>query len=56
MMVNVSYLAIAVRLDYLVRNDFYELIKFIDPLYASNRLNLPLDGILILGYKYIPTE
>ena len=31
-------------------DDFDVVTNFIDTLYASNRLNLPLKGILIIGY------
>lgn len=50
MMVDVSYLAIAVRRSYLGNNDFNEIVKFIDSLYASRRLELPLKGLMIIGY------
>jgi hypothetical protein len=54
MMDEVEYLAVAVRNVYEaagVRNaDFETVVKFFDTLYASRRLELPLKGILILGY------
>jgi len=50
MMHDVRFLAIAVRNVYRGSNDFKQVIRFFDTLYASNRLNLPLDGVLILGY------
>jgi hypothetical protein len=31
-------------------NDFERAARFFDTLYASNRLKLPLDGILLIGY------
>jgi len=50
----VEYLAIAVRNLYVaegVRNrDFDRVVTFFDTLYASQRVRLPLKGILILGY------
>jgi hypothetical protein len=50
MMHDVSYLAIAVRNLYRISNDFEKVHSFFDTLYASNRLTLPLKGILIIGY------
>lgn len=50
----VEYMAVAVRNIYEaagVRNqDFETVVKFFETLYASSRLELPLKGILILGY------
>jgi hypothetical protein len=50
MMHDVHYLAIAVRNTYRGSNDFERVTRFFDTLYASNRLRLPLKGILIIGY------
>ena len=54
MMHNVEYLGIAVRNVYesgkTRSKDFDRVTAFFDALYASDRLNLPLRGILILGY------
>jgi len=50
MMQDVDYLAIAVRNQYRNRPDFEKVLKFFDTLYASNRLQLPLKGILVIGY------
>ena len=57
MMHEVRYLGIAVRNSYtsgsakkLVSKDFERVVAFLDTLYASNRLNLPLEGILLIGY------
>ncbi len=50
MMHGVSYLAIAVRNTYRTSKDFDSVLKFFDALYASNRLQLPLKGLLIIGY------
>lgn len=47
---DVEQLVIAVRNDYRGHDDFETVNNFIDTLYASNRLNLPLKGILIIGY------
>jgi len=50
MMHGVYYLAIAVRNIYRTNRNFESVHRFIDTLYASNRLQLPLKGILIIGY------
>jgi len=50
MMHGVTCLAVAVRNDYRGNADFEKVVKFMDTLYASNRLNLPLKGLLIIGY------
>ncbi len=59
MMQDVDYLVIAVRNEYKIKTknnrertnyDFEEVCKFFDALYASDRLQLPLKGILIIGY------
>lgn len=50
MMYEVDYLVIAVRKDYRGNPDFQNVITFFDTLYASGRLQLPLLGILIVGY------
>lgn len=50
LMLNVKYLVTAVRIEYRKKKDFKEVIKFYDSLYSSNRLNLPLKGVLIIGY------
>lgn len=51
---NIDYLIIAVRNIYKTRSskskDFEKIMSFIDTLYTSERLVLPLKGILILGY------
>jgi hypothetical protein len=51
---DVDYLVIAVRNIYITKSskskDFEKVMSFIDTLYASDRLTLPLKGILILGY------
>ena len=47
---NIDYLVISVRNIYRASRDFEKVISFIDTLYASNRLSLPLNGILIIGY------
>ncbi len=50
MMYEVHYLVIAVRKDYRGNPDFQNVITFFDTLYVSGRLQLPLNGILIIGY------
>ncbi|MDP3937610.1 MAG: hypothetical protein Q8R92_05685 [Deltaproteobacteria bacterium] len=50
MMVGVGDLAIAVRKTYRKSNDFDRVCKFFETLYASPRLRLPLEGILLIGY------
>lgn len=50
MMHDVFYLAIAVRNVYKGRPDFTMVCRFLSTLYSSQRLQLPLKGILILGY------
>lgn len=54
MMQNVEYLTIAVLNEYRTKNksnnNFDEVCKFFDALYASDRLKLPLKGILVVGY------
>jgi hypothetical protein len=49
-MQDVEYAAIAVRQTYRKSKDFEKVLAFIETLYASNRLSLPLKGLLILGY------
>lgn len=50
MMHGVDYLAIAVRNVYRTSPDFERAERFFQTLYASNRLRLPLKGILLIGY------
>lgn len=50
MMSDVKYAALAVRNTYKKSEDFKEVVKFFETLYASNRLQLPLDGVLVIGY------
>ncbi len=50
MMQDVDYLVIAVRNKYKSSKDFDRVFTFFDTLYKSNRLHLPLKGILIIGY------
>ncbi len=50
MMFEVEYLIIAVRNNYRGSNDFLKIYTFLETLYISNRLQLPLKGILLIGY------
>ena len=50
MMVDVEYFCVSVRKIYKNRNDYKKVVSFFDALYASNRIQLPLKGILIIGY------
>lgn len=49
-MQDVDYLAIAVRQDYRGMNDFEKVVNFLETLHSSDRLKLPLKGILVIGY------
>ena len=60
MMQDVDYLTIGVLFeyrtrkangDYKVNRDFETVCKFFDALYSSDRLRLPLKGVLIIGYE-----
>ena len=50
MMHDVHYLGVAVRNDYNGAKDYETVKAFFETLYASRRLQLPLRGILIIGY------
>jgi len=49
-MVDVEYLAIAVRQIYRGQSDYETVCNFFDTLYASGRLRTELKGVLIIGY------
>ncbi len=49
-MQDVYYLGIAVRNNYRNKPDFEKMLMFFDTLYKSGRLELPLKGILLIGY------
>jgi len=49
-MFEVEYIVIAVRNDYRAGDDFKKIYTFLETLYISSRLNLPLKGILLIGY------
>lgn len=58
MMFDVEYLVIAVLNEYqfnsagkkIVSQDFQEVKMFLETMYVSNRVHLPLKGILLVGY------
>ncbi len=50
MMFEVEYLVIVVRNVYRKHKDFEMVHTFLETLYISNRLHLPLKGILLIGY------
>jgi hypothetical protein len=50
MMHDVLHLAIAVRNTYRKSDDFAKVESFLETLYVSGRLQLPLKGILLIGY------
>lgn len=52
MMHDVDYCVIAIRNRYIETNDFENVASFFDTLYTSNRLKLPLKGVLIVGYGH----
>ena len=49
-MQDVDFAVIAIRQDYRGSSDFAKVVTFIETIYASNRLILPLAGLLIIGY------
>ena len=50
MMKDTYYLVIAIRNQYRNKPDFQKVNTFFNTLYTSQRLTLPLKGILIIGY------
>ena len=50
MMHDVLHLAIAVRNTYRGSDNFETIENFLETLYVSGRLQLPLKGILLIGY------
>lgn len=50
MMFEVEYLILAVRNKYRNQSDFDHIHTFFETLYISNRIKLPLKGILLIGY------
>ena len=50
MMQGVEFLVIAARNDYRGTSDFAKISTFMNTLYASERMVLPLKGIMLVGY------
>jgi hypothetical protein len=50
MMHDIDYFVVAVRIVWQRNKNFEDVYKFFDTLYASRRLQLPLKGILVVGY------
>lgn len=50
MMFDVEYLVLAVRNAYRTHFDFEIVHTFLETMYISNRIKLPLKGILLIGY------
>ena len=50
MMQGVEFLILAVRNDYRGTDDFQQVYTFLETLYISSRLVLPLKGITLIGY------
>ena len=50
MMFNVEHLVLAVRNEYRNHKDFDIVYTFLETLYISNRIKLPLKSILLIGY------
>ncbi len=50
MMYGVEYLVLAVRNIYRTHEDFDIVSVFLETMYISNRIHLPLKGILLIGY------
>ena len=50
MMHGVEFLILAVRNDYRGADDFQQVYTFLETLYISSRLVLPLKGITLIGY------
>lgn len=50
MMFDVEYLVLAVRNVYRTHADFDIIHTFLETMYISNRIKLPLKGILLIGY------
>jgi hypothetical protein len=50
MMHDVEYCGIAIRNLYIGSSDFEQVASFFETLYVSNRLHLPLKGVLLIGY------
>ena len=51
MMQGVDYCGIALRNQYIRSRDFEKALTFFETLYASQRLQLPIKGVLLIGYS-----
>jgi hypothetical protein len=49
-MQDAKHLVIAVRNDYRGQDDFAKVRSFFETLYVSNRIRLPLESVVIIGY------
>lgn len=49
-MVNVDFLVLAVRTIYKKHHDFEKITEWLETLYATNRIEFDLKGILVIGY------
>ena len=50
MMQDIHYFCVAVKNRYGTSKDFEKVCRFFKALYASNRMQVPLNGVLIIGY------
>jgi len=50
MMHGVEFLILAVRNDYRGADDFQKVYTFLETLYISSRLELPIQGVILIGY------
>ena len=50
MMHDVDLLGIALRKHYKRNSNYDYVVKYFETLYASRRLQLPLSGVLLIGY------
>lgn len=50
MMQGVKYFCVAIKNKYRESNDFEKVCKFFQALYLSKKIEIPLKGILIIGY------
>lgn len=50
MMPSVEYLILAVRNNYRGNDDFSKIFTFLETLYINGRLQLPVSGIVLIGY------
>ncbi len=50
MMQDVRYFCVAVKNKYRTSKDFDKVCSFFQALYVSNRMSIPLEGVLVIGY------